>query len=65
MTDSTAQTTNSDETVVQTEQPTTVEINGEQVSIDELKAGYFRQKDYTQKTQELAAERKRIEELQA
>lgn len=65
MTDSTADATTLDGTAMQTEQPTTVEINGEQVSIDELKAGYFRQKDYTQKTQELAEERKRIEELRA
>lgn len=31
-----------------------VEINGEQVSLDELKQGYMRQSDYTRKTQEIA-----------
>jgi hypothetical protein len=65
MTDSTADATTLDGTAMQTEQPTTVEINGEQVSIEELKAGYFRQSDYTKKTQELAEERRKIEELRA
>jgi len=42
----------------------TVTVNGEEmeVSVDELVAGYSRQSDYTRKTQELAAERKQLEE---
>lgn len=39
----------------------TVEVNGEKVTLDELKAGYMRQSDYTKKTQELSQERKQIE----
>lgn len=35
-----------------------IEVNGEKLSIDELKAGYLRQSDYTKKTQELAELRK-------
>lgn len=49
------------------EQPVEVELelDGELVKlpIDELKKGYFRQSDYTRKTQALAEERKQIEEL--
>ena len=36
---------------------------GEQVKLGELKKGYFRQKDYTHKTEALAQERKEIEEV--
>lgn len=39
-----------------------VEINGEKVPLNEVQKGYMRQSDYTQKTQALAAERKRLEE---
>src|SRR3990167_8734664 len=45
------------------EQPaavTTVEIDGQQVSLEEVRAGYLRQADYTKKTQELAEERKKL-----
>jgi len=47
----------------QYEEPTeesepTVEINGEEIPISELKQGYMRQSDYTRKTQELANLRK-------
>jgi len=35
-----------------------IEINGEMVDLDELKAGYLRQSDYTKKTQELADEKR-------
>lgn len=35
----------------------TVEVNGEKISLDELKAGYLRQSDYTRKTQDLARQR--------
>jgi hypothetical protein len=50
-----------------TEQPTgseqveTVEVNGEQVSLDELKNGYMRTADYTRKTQELSKTKKELE----
>lgn len=37
------------------------EVNGEQVSQDELIKGYMRQSDYTRKTQALAQERKSVE----
>jgi len=33
-----------------------IEVNGEQLSIEELKKGYMRQSDYTRKTQELKRE---------
>ena len=43
-----------------------VTVNGEEVavSLDELLSGYSRQSDYTRKTQEIARERKGMEELQ-
>lgn len=43
----------------------TVEIDGQQVSIDELKGGYLRQSDYTRKTQELARSKKELEKAEA
>ena len=45
----------------------TVKIDGreERVSLDELQNGYQRQADYTRKTQELASERKRLEQAEA
>lgn len=48
-------------------QPTTITtpekimIDGVEVSINELKNGYLRQTDYTQKTQEVARQRKEVE----
>ncbi len=43
-----------------------VTVNGEeqQVTLDELMSGYSRQSDYTRKTQDIAKERKQMEELQ-
>jgi hypothetical protein len=43
-----------------------VTVNGEeqQVTLDELMSGYSRQSDYTRKTQDVAKERKKMEELQ-
>ena len=43
-----------------------VTVNGEeqQVTLDELMSGYSRQSDYTRKTQDVAKERKQVEELQ-
>jgi len=45
----------------------TVKINGEEqdVTLDELAAGYSRQSDYTKKTTEVANQRKEVEQLQA
>ena len=45
----------------------TVKVDGseEQVSLDELRDGYQRQADYTRKTQELASERRRLEQAEA
>jgi hypothetical protein len=36
------------------------EVNGEQLSIEELRKGYMRQSDYTKKTQEIASKRKEL-----
>ena len=45
----------------------TIKVDGveEQVSLKELRDGYQRQSDYTRKTQELASERKRLEQAEA
>lgn len=43
-----------------TEKPEAIEINGKEVTIEELKNGYFRQSDYTKKTQELKRERNKV-----
>ncbi len=40
---------------------TTIEVDGEEKTIEELRSGFLRQKDYTRKTQELAESRKAIE----
>jgi hypothetical protein len=46
-----------------------IEIDGERITLEEVKKGYLRQKDYTQKTQELSELRKseaqRIQALEA
>lgn len=42
----------------------TIEIDGKQVSVDELKSGYLRQSDYTRKTQELARIKKDLEKAE-
>jgi hypothetical protein len=39
------------------------EIDGQKLTLDELKAGYLRQSDYTKKTQELATKRKELENM--
>ena len=44
-------------------EPTTFEVAGEQVSLDDLKAGYLRQSDYTRKTQKLAEDQKKYEAM--
>ena len=40
---------------------TTLEVDGEEKTIEELRSGFLRQKDYTRKTQELAEHRKAVE----
>ena len=40
---------------------TTIEVDGEEITIEELRSGHLRQKDYTRKTQELAEHRKAVE----
>lgn len=47
-----------DESILQIGDSTNVDINGTSVPLAELKNGYLRQSDYTQKTQELAELRK-------
>jgi hypothetical protein len=43
------------------DQPFTVDVGGEQVDVNELRSGYMRQRDYTQKTQLLAQQRQEYE----
>lgn len=47
---------------IETKPPETIEIDGKEVPIDELKNGYLRQSDYTKKTQEVTRQRKEAEE---
>ena len=42
-----------------------IEIDGESVSVEEIKLGYMRQSDYTKKTQLVAEQRKAAEEQTA
>ena len=46
------------------EAPQTFEVDGQEVSLDELKLGYLRQSDYTRKTQAAAEQRKAAETQQ-
>lgn len=55
--------TNQNEGQVETEVPTTVTYDGVEYDVKELIDGRMMRGDYTQKTQALAEERKRIEEL--
>ena len=61
----------SDSSVEVQQEPTgeayTVKVDGEEreVSLNELRDGYQRQSDYTRKTQDLAAERKRLQQAEA
>lgn len=41
--------------------PQTIEIDGQQLSLDEVRAGYLRQSDYSRKTAEVAEQRKQAE----
>jgi hypothetical protein len=52
------------ESAQESEEPdpsTEVEVNGERITLEELKRGYMRQQDYTRKTQALAPERQALE----
>ena len=66
----TVMTDNPDSSVEVQQEPVgeqyTVKVDGfeEQVSLDELRDGYQRQADYTRKTQELAAERQRLQQAE-
>jgi hypothetical protein len=44
------------------DQATSIEIDGDPVTIDELKLGYLRQSDYTKKTQAVAEQRRTVEQ---
>jgi len=44
----------------ETEEELLFDINGQNVTLDEIGKGYLRQSDYTKKTQDLADERKQI-----
>tara|TARA_B100001094_G_C18193792_1_gene809152 strand:+ start:3952 stop:4671 length:720 start_codon:yes stop_codon:yes gene_type:complete len=54
-------------TEVQQEPAYTVKVDGEeqQVTLEELQNGYQRQADYTRKTQEVAAEKERLQQAEA
>lgn len=56
------QPTEEQPTEVEEDKPITVEIDGKEVTIDELKNGYLRQSDYTRKSQEVSRKRKEVEE---
>ena len=62
---------NSESSVEVSEEPSgdtyAVKVDGEnqEVSLEELRDGYQRQSDYTRKTQELASERKRLQQAEA
>jgi len=53
---------NQDGETLEQAQPTTIEIDGQEVTIDELKSGYLRQSDYTKKTQEIKRKEQQAEE---
>ena len=62
---------NSESSVEVSEEPSgetyAVKVDGvdQEVSLEELRDGYQRQSDYTRKTQELASERKRLQQAEA
>ena len=51
-----------DESDDKPKEPEFLEIDGEKVSVEEVKLGYLRQSDYTRKTQAVAEQRKAAEE---
>ncbi len=46
------------------QQAQTFDVGGQQVSVDDLKAGYLRQSDYTAKTQELSTQKDSLKQTQ-
>jgi PBP1b-binding outer membrane lipoprotein LpoB len=46
------------------EQPQVFDINGQQVTLDELQRGYLRQSDYTKKTQDIARQSRELQQAQ-
>ena len=42
-----------------------VEVDGVEMTVEEIKAGYLRQRDYTRKTQEISESRKQLEAFNA
>lgn len=44
------------------DEPQLVEVDGEQLTLEEVKLGYLRQADYTRKTQAVAEQRKAVDE---
>jgi hypothetical protein len=44
--------------------PQTFDVNGQQVTLEELQRGYLRQSDYTKKTQEISRQQRELERLQ-
>lgn len=54
--------TNETQTVDTPSTPETIEIDGKEVTIDELKNGYLRQSDYTKKTQEIRRKEQEAEQ---
>jgi hypothetical protein len=59
--DATAEEAESEEETQEQPTPVEIELDGEKVSLDELKARTLRHADYTRKTQELADHRKQLE----
>jgi hypothetical protein len=59
--DATAEEAESEEETQKQPTPVEIELDGEKVSLDELKARTLRHADYTRKTQELADHRKQLE----
>ena len=51
-----------DESGDEPKEPEFLDIDGEKVSVEEVKLGYLRQSDYTRKTQAVAEQRKAVEE---
>jgi hypothetical protein len=53
------------QTELSANEPQFFEINGEQVSLEELQKGYLRQSDYTRKTQEVSRKQREIDQARA
>lgn len=62
--DENVETEPASENEVETPEEQYFEINGEQISLEDLKSGFLRQSDYTRKTTELSQQRKHYQENQ-